>query len=338
MKLAIVTACSADWVPMACATLLSCARNRSTAAQNFIIAPEGAKADCTRLIETASVLAGEPISFIEFDRKIVSDLNYGFFNEANVYRLMMDKLIDRSFDRVLYLDSDVLAIKSIDDLLTCDIGNHCAGAVADFALLPGFSSTRSVEKRASIGFDTHQKYFNSGVLLLSWKEVLATKVFCNARELLRKHNFEFADQDALNIALSGRWKELDPRYNVQAPGRDIIEPNIVHFTRKPKPWSSPYLDKDLAFHKMYLAVFNELGVDIAKRHWTSSALTVSRTALENLRLFLRPSRRKRLKQKAERRQRASEDFDLEIQRLVPALEKYAQNFPCAALTKHEFDS
>ena len=319
MKLAIVTACSSDWLPMACASLLSCARNRTVAAENFIIMQRSSSATSAQVLRVASALVGEPIRAIEFDRQLISSLNTGKFHESAVYRLAMDKLIDHSFDRVLYLDSDLLVLKSLDNFLTCDLQDYCAAAVADFGLLPGFTSSRTVKIRGSLGFAVDRKYFNSGVMLFSWKQALAAEAFHKARELLIRHNFNYADQDALNIVLADRWREMHPKYNVQAPGRNVIEPSILHFTCKPKPWSLNYSIEDLAYHSMYREVFKELGVKIEERRRISSALGASKATLETLRALLRPSRRNRIKQRAERRER-------EMQNLVPIVDKYAQQY------------
>ena len=116
IKLAIVTltACSQDWLPMACATLLSCARNRTIAAENFIIMPEGSSEGSAQILRVASVLMGEPIRTIELDRQLVCSLKTGEYHETAVYRLALDQVIDHTFDRVLYLDSDLLVLQSLD--------------------------------------------------------------------------------------------------------------------------------------------------------------------------------------------------------------------------------
>ena len=74
---------------------------------------------------------------------------------------MMDKLIDRNFDRVLYLDSDLLIVNSIQSLLTCDLRDYLAAAVADCGALPGFVFAETVRRRAPLGFTPDQLYFNS---------------------------------------------------------------------------------------------------------------------------------------------------------------------------------
>lgn len=54
------------------------------------------------------------------------------------------------------------------------------------------------------------------------------------------------DQEALNVALAGRWSELDPEWNVSRfwtrPERRVLRPDIlshakiVHFLSEDKPW------------------------------------------------------------------------------------------------------
>jgi len=70
----------------------------------------------------------------------------------------------------------------------------------------------------------------------------------------------FGDQDALNVALDGRWKILDPRWNFQRHALVSLaslpppeRPYIVHFVMAEKPWIARMLSPNAAFYDGFRA-------------------------------------------------------------------------------------
>ena len=59
-------------------------------------------------------------------------------------------------------------------------------------------------------------------MLFPWRDALASGIFCKARDLLANNNFAMADQDALNVVLKDRWREVHPKYNVVHVGRTSL--------------------------------------------------------------------------------------------------------------------
>ncbi|MGH8461583.1 MAG: glycosyltransferase family 8 protein [Stenotrophobium sp.] len=165
------------------------------------------------------------------------------------YRLLLPELLPEC-SRILYLDTDTLALQSLWPLFQQDLGSKLFGAVAQ--------PTREWEKQCRLlGIDPAQDYLNSGVLLMDLETMRRDGFTARALEVAWAQNtmFVLPDQEVLNLAAQGRWKKLPPKWNAMShlwltPGRDDTiypesdylmarcSPAIVHFEGTPavKPW------------------------------------------------------------------------------------------------------
>lgn len=173
--------------------------------------------------------------------------NRDYFTRAILFRLGLEKYAPADSQRIIYLDSDMTVLRDLRDLWKTDLKGNVAGAVHDtFVIDTEFSARWSLPK---VG----PGYFNSGMMLIDMELVRKEKLFAAALDVVAKHGDEmrFADQDALNYVLWGRWLPLDVAWNLQ---RDMIIPSlavnlpkhktwagqwpgVVHFTGTDKPWT-----------------------------------------------------------------------------------------------------
>ena len=166
---------------------------------------------------------------------------------ADAYlRLWADRLFPTR-SRVLYLDPDTVAVRSIEALWHTDLQGKTVGAV------PIPNSVRPAQH----GMPPGSLFFNSGVLLMdlqAWR----TKEYCRrCIEYIQAHPERAidADQDILNLVLFGDWLPLAFKWNVINPffrpsydmglteaerRRVCDEAAIIHFNGGAKPWI--YLD------------------------------------------------------------------------------------------------
>lgn len=153
--------------------------------------------------------------------------------------------------RVLYLDADIVLASNINEIDDIALGpsDIVAGCLEPYT--PTFASQNGVHDFHRLGFDGGEPYFNAGVLLIrprAWQEAGIAE---RAAAYLRRKDVRITlfDQEALNIALAGRWRELAPEWNVSRfwmkPERRDKRPSIldeaklVHFLSQAKPWSAP---------------------------------------------------------------------------------------------------
>ncbi|WP_411330853.1 glycosyltransferase family 8 protein [Desulfovibrio desulfuricans] len=161
-----------------------------------------------------------------------------------------------TIDKVLYIDGDVIVQKDISEFFFTDIRDSYAGVIKD--MKPILKYRPSVLTK--LGIETHDGYFNSGVLLLNLKKMRED----NITEMLfeyRKNGLNFfMDQDALNVVFGNKVKYFDLYFNTLMTlfeefsiGQiklyygisdssksvfDIIKKSyIIHFASKNKPWN-----------------------------------------------------------------------------------------------------
>ena len=160
-------------------------------------------------------------------------------------RLFAATILDKSIDKILYLDSDLIVVDDLMSLWRTDVRDHVLAAVPDpFGLW----------RREALGMPREGSYVNAGVLLLNlarWRSDDLTRRLADfiARE---GDNLVFHDQDAINAILHAATKVLPYRWNLQARmlrprrltsladhaaiARAARSPAIIHYTSARKPW------------------------------------------------------------------------------------------------------
>ena len=152
--------------------------------------------------------------------------------------LIPEKL--QGIKRVLYLDADILCLGNLRELLSINIDDCIAAVVHDDVDTTAKTQISALELQ-------HGKYFNAGVIYINIDNWIAANIQNTVLNLLSTRRLVFGDQDALNIALDGRVKYIDEKWNYRyhlvarlsaaktsfLPGE---KPVFMHFTGPTKPW------------------------------------------------------------------------------------------------------
>ncbi len=179
-------------------------------------------------------LAGMP----EFEEMVRELPSYYRISKVTYARLILDRLLDPTIERVIYLDCDVMVRDAIEKLHEVDLGGHPIGAVRDAgAPLEAFEA----DHRTRSGFDPADPYFNSGVMVIDvarWRDARITEWIAKLIAEGRASRL-FLDNDILNIIFRGRWQPLSNGWNFQSPRHlhEPLVPSIVHYTGEYKPWA-----------------------------------------------------------------------------------------------------
>ncbi|MEO8884252.1 MAG: glycosyltransferase family 8 protein [Devosia sp.] len=165
-------------------------------------------------------------------------------------RLILDRLLPPDIDRVIYLDCDVMVCQPIEMLYDIDMGGKPIAAVFDPFHL-GLKKGRDVRLKQT-PFDTGDRYFNSGVLLIDLKRYAAVDLPAKIHAMAASGVLAnlFFDQDLLNLVFLNNWQSLDWRFNVldPRPPHESLHPVIVHYTGHRHPWN---IFSGTAFHRLY---------------------------------------------------------------------------------------
>ena len=214
-----------------------------------------------------------------------------------VYLRIFAPKILKKYDRLLYLDADVLSLDSNPEIWSAVIPSGL-GASTDYGVLiqpiPPFEKMSRVEWLESLGIKSG-KYFNSGVILIDVHKWLEFDFSSSMSDYFRRHpNVRCFDQDFLNYFFDGDWTDIGPRYNYQAPLLNtglskFIRPIFVHFNQGEKPWHGWYrageTNLDPFFGKTYEALLKEVGVS-SRKYKRKKILKPFYTIKANFRAFI----------------------------------------------------
>lgn len=169
------------------------------------------------------------------DRKS-TQLKADYFTPTIYYRIFLPEMFPQ-YDKGVYLDSDIIVNDDIAKLFETDLKGNLVAATVDMSTQGNELLCKYFDEAVGI---KHDKYFNSGVLVIDF-EKFREEEFCeHFLYLLNKYDFDTVapDQDYLNAMCAGRVKYLDAAWNAM-PTPDhhpMKSPKIVHYNLFFKPW------------------------------------------------------------------------------------------------------
>lgn len=162
-----------------------------------------------------------------------------YFSKTTYYRLFIPNLY-KEFDKVLYLDSDIVVKGDISELYNTQLGENLVGAIPDDFVSSTPIAWGYVENHIPLGKGNHQKYFNAGILLMNCKKLREIDFKGKFIDLLSKVKFQVAqDQDYLNCICRGKVKYINILWNKQPFENGAIKEKdikLYHFNLDLKPW------------------------------------------------------------------------------------------------------
>lgn len=182
------------------------------------------------------------INIIEIDNKYKQlGIQHEYVSKAALLKFELPKIFN-NYDKILYLDSDVLVLDDLTQLYETNFENKYAGVCKDLL------ATKFYKDPLEIGLNT---YFNSGVMLLNLEKMRQDNI-CEKLLWAKDHDRrkKYMDQDAFNIVFNGNVEYLNPQFNYMTMEElfykkafiskfynidNIQKPVILHLTYK-KPW------------------------------------------------------------------------------------------------------
>lgn len=227
----------------------------------FILHTAALSRESIKSLQTFLQRYGRSASFVDATSLIPQDLPIrqgDHVSPATFYRLFIADILPTQIKQAIYLDADMLALRSISRLFDEPV----QGIVAAADHCSPVNEIRLWGERGGT-------YFQAGVLgipLQRWREqgVLLRFLDVMANE---QERIQWWDQDVLNIALRDRWQRLPIWFNVcdavhRALPRQLIETQaaLIHYSGSRKPWntyaSSPFSHQwDLAYEATFQKPF-----------------------------------------------------------------------------------
>lgn len=229
------------YVPHAAAAIASVVRNSPGSDLRFTLICSGVDDDRRSMLERVAPNA-------EIVWRDVSSYTWpkfpdnGYSKEATLFRLGLDKLAPAGCKRIIYFDTDITVVGDVRELWEFDLGTDLVAAVVD-----GFMNADAFADKWQL--PSPAGYFNAGVLLIDLEKVAAAGILGRAMQFMldNEGKLPYLDQDALNWAFWGRWRQLPPAWNVQyhmalaCADKSLADPKgsrvaLVHYTGDQKPW------------------------------------------------------------------------------------------------------
>jgi lipopolysaccharide biosynthesis glycosyltransferase len=184
------------------------------------------------------------ISFYKVSQKDIQGMvipEKSYFTIATYYRLFFPSLIPARYEKVLYLDTDLVINGELSSLYNTDLLGMPVGVVVEES---------GVKSRPDLGIYDEYVYFNSGVMLMNIAEWNRQGITEKAIRFIHEHpeKIRWVDQDALNVVLQKNYYRLDAKYNVintdiprelpKKQYRSFLKNKVViHYTlSENKPW------------------------------------------------------------------------------------------------------
>lgn len=180
------------------------------------------------------------------------------------YRFLIQKLLP-FYDKVLYLDSDIVINGDISKLYNTDLQGKLLGAIRDIDFLANLNvkhGKRMGYAKNVLKMKNPYDYFQAGVLVLNTKAMRERYTIKQWLTYASNPAFIYNDQDVLNAHCEGEVLYLPWEWNVvhdcggrvgnlfvQAPNdiydaymRSRNNPQIIHYAGFQKPWTDPDCD------------------------------------------------------------------------------------------------
>lgn len=161
--------------------------------------------------------------------------NVYHFSIVTYYRLFIASLFPE-YDKVLYLDCDLVVLGDISKLYNTELGDNILGAAPEQFVQSTREFRTYAEKALGVNPDG---YVNAGVLVMNLKEFRKNRIDDKFIELITKYDFDLLDPDQayLNYLCLGKIKILPKEWNQEPLIYDEKDKNnIIHYALYKKPW------------------------------------------------------------------------------------------------------
>ena len=303
----MVFAADNNYVPMLTTTLYSVLKNASVSSFYDVVVLEKDISEKNKGLMRSffSRFGNASLRFLDVSA-LMRAYNLQTSNEhisvETYYRFLIQQVLP-GYDKVLYLDADLIVTGDVAELFATELGDNLVAAAPDIDYLANLNlndGERMAYTREVLGLKDPYGYFQAGVLVLNTREMRALHPFERWLEIASEPKYIYDDQDILNAHCQGRVVYLDNSWNVMndcggrikklftfAPAEVYDRfcaaydaPRVVHYAGFEKPWKPGPCDRrELYWSYARETPFYEalLGMAVEPRQVSGRALLASKT-------------------------------------------------------------
>ena len=266
----VVFAADDSYVPMVTTTVYSMMKNASPDRHYDVMILEHNIDQRNKdiMVRFFSQFENMRLSFANVNRLVRSyklTTNNQHISVETYYRFLI-QTIAPLYDKVLYLDSDLIVRGDVSELFDTDLGDNLLAAARDVDFMGNLNMNDGIRMRYAtevMGMHRPLDYFQAGVLVLNTKAMREAHSIEEWLGFASNPAYIYNDQDVLNAHCEGRVTYLDWSWNVMtdcfnrvanvfsfAPAwaydaylASVPVARIVHYAGAEKPWGSPTCDR-----------------------------------------------------------------------------------------------
>ena len=255
-RIPVFLAADDNYAPFVATTMASILKNTKSHIDFYVLSDGITDKNKAKIANERKWFKNFSLRFVDLDSDKLQEIfkERGHISRAAYARLFIPELdVSKNIKKAIYLDSDVIVKSDIIQLYNENLDGKIVGIVDD-----NYDSVRYFDHRErennvffkEFNIPKEHVYFNSGMLLIDmekWrKENITEKAIKVAKDNLGNKYFTAQDQDALNLALHMKNKNLSNVYNttVHNFGKEkdsqyldnvIKKAVVIHYTGR-KPW------------------------------------------------------------------------------------------------------
>ena len=286
----ITLAANDFYVPYLATTITSIVKNASNGNNYDIIVMQRNFSDDSKR-RLLNIISGKKNCSLRFiDISAYSDrfnklFTHMHFTIETWFRLVMPEMLS-AYDKVIYLDSDLVVDTDIADLYKTELSDNLLAATKDAdtaGLYNGYDPDRKEYMDNILKIKNPYEYFQAGVIVFNLKQFRKDFDVSETLKYAASYEWKLLDQDVLNYLAQDKVKFIDMSWNVMTDWagvrvKDIISrapkelndaymearkaPKIIHYAGGDKPWQKPDMDlseyfwkyaKDSGYYEIILA-------------------------------------------------------------------------------------
>ena len=194
----------------------------------------------------------------------------GHFKVETYFRLLLPQLLSK-YDKILYLDSDMVVMNDIAPLYDTVVDGYMIAACQDpdtAGLYNGASDNKKEYMDRELKIENPYGYIQAGTIVFNldaWRKAYDPR---SVFEFAMSNDWQLLDQDVINYLCQGEIRYVDMTWNVMMDWRDIRtnqiisraprqiyfsymearkHPNVIHYAGPDKPWLNPLSDYAVEF-------------------------------------------------------------------------------------------